>query len=236
MDRLVILKDSEKICWRLSTHELMVVVMCKLAQNKLSVQEDSLAIYIKSPQLKDNIILKLKTMLLDLNLSSFKTGAMEHILCHIHINAISLYRIPAAIHDLLTGSYFAGVISKALTNCRASMKQKLSTHLTVKSDIYAIVKDLSPSTRESSEELWARWAWVHLMYADFTNDIIKASGSKFSEKDFWLWLDAQLQECCAKYSQILDENKCRAKFNGVFKRALTQHKSTFLPKFKPKTG
>lgn len=52
------------------------------------------------------------------------------------------------------------------------------------------------------------------MYADFTNDIIKASGSKFSEKDFWLWLDAQLQECCAKYSQILDENKCRAKFNG----------------------
>lgn len=51
------------------------------------------------------------------------------------------------------------------------------------------------------------------MYADFT-DIIKKLGSKFAEKDFWDWLDAQLAERRAKYSHILDDRERSAKFNG----------------------
>lgn len=52
------------------------------------------------------------------------------------------------------------------------------------------------------------------MYADFTTDIIKAPGAKLADKDFWPWLDAQLQESRLKYSQISDEKERRARFNG----------------------
>lgn len=50
------------------------------------------------------------------------------------------------------------------------------------------------------------------MYADFA-ELIKTPESKFAEKDFWDWLDAQLAERRAKYSHILDNRERVAKFN-----------------------
>lgn len=72
--------------------------MCKLAQNKAVSHEDTLTIYLKSANFKvrthqpnktklltdtrtqDNVGVKLKSMLLDPNISSYKSGVLERVM------------------------------------------------------------------------------------------------------------------------------------------------------------
>ncbi|KAF7967502.1 hypothetical protein HWV62_34048 [Athelia sp. TMB] len=220
-DRNIIMNDSE-----LSTHELLVVFMCKLARNKTAAQDDNLATYLKSASFKENVAVKLKTMLLDPNISSYKNGNLERVMRHIRINPGTVYRIPVEVRDLVTSNAFATPISKVLTNFRSLIKHKLSTHWVAKSDIYTLVKDLRPNGGyESSDEIWGRWAWVHLMFADFS-DKIKEPDSKYGEKDFWDWLDALLAAHREKFSDISDDRERTVKVNRL----------KFPPKIKPKTG
>lgn len=50
------------------------------------------------------------------------------------------------------------------------------------------------------------------MFADFT-DQVKQPASKYGEKDFWDWLDLQLAERRAKFSDISCDIERAAKFN-----------------------
>ncbi|KAF7983983.1 hypothetical protein HWV62_17448 [Athelia sp. TMB] len=226
-----IMRDSQ-----LTTQELLVIILCKVAHNSVRNQENGLNAYLKTSNFKDKVAIKLKTMLLDPGIPSYKNGFLERVMRHIRLNAGPVYGIPLEVRELVTSSVFASVVSKVLTTFRSTVKAKLLHHWDAHSDIYTIVKDLSPSSSlEPSEELWRRWAWVHYMYADF-QQVTSKPGAKYRDKDFWDWLDIQLEERRSKCSNIADDEERAAHFNGVFERALTKHKKQFKPKVKPKTG
>lgn len=50
------------------------------------------------------------------------------------------------------------------------------------------------------------------MFADFSA-LIKDPAAKYSDKDFWDWLDAKLLARRQKYSEIIDDQERHAKFN-----------------------
>ncbi|KAF7965722.1 hypothetical protein HWV62_42165 [Athelia sp. TMB] len=226
-----IVRDSQ-----LTTHELLVIILCKVAHNTARNQEDGLVAYFKTNGFKDKVSTKLKTMLLDPGISSYKNGFLGRVMRHLRLNAGPVYGIPLEIRELVASSTFASMVSKVLTTFRSTVKTKLAHHWEARSDIYTLVRDLSPSaSMEPSEELWCRWAWVHYMYADFIQ-VIKKPGAKYRDKDFWDWLDLQLEERRSKCSDVADDEERAAKFNGVFQRALAKHKKQFKPKAKPSAG
>ncbi|KAF7982628.1 hypothetical protein HWV62_27051 [Athelia sp. TMB] len=226
-----IVRDSQ-----LTTHELLVIILCKVAHSATRNQEDGLVAYFKTNSFKDKVSTKLKTMLLDPGISSYKNGFLGRVMRHLRLNAGPVYGIPLEIRELVASSMFASMVSKVLTTFRSTIKTKLANHWEARSDIYTLVRDLSPSaSMEPSEELWCRWAWVHYMYADFLQ-VIKKPGAKYRDKDFWDWLDLQLEERRSKCSDVADDEERAAKFNGVFERALAKHKKQFKPKVKPSAG
>ncbi|KAF7980222.1 hypothetical protein HWV62_39335 [Athelia sp. TMB] len=220
---------------QLSTHQLVIFHLCKDRSEKHDSQDIKMNIFIKSPEFKEYVAEKLKLMLLDAKLSSYKTGMLERVMRHMRLCA-NHYHIPPELRATVSSKAFVAAVSSVLVNARASYKAKLKAAWIAQKTIYAIVKDLSGDhSHEFSDDIWGRWAWIHFKLADFV-DVAANTETKWADKDFWDWLDAELGEIRDKYADheppLAPAEQAR-KISKIFARALEEHTKKFPAVKKP---
>lgn len=143
----------------MSIREMLIVFLCKSSCDKQVTRDASLNTYLKSPEFKvsfvtynlhlsnwlsqEHVVGRLKSMLLDAKLSSYKTGVMDrvqvsfssHDMCahpdalvslqlHMRLHP-SQYKIPPEMRDSISSKLFLAAVSGALTSARSIIKQKV---------------------------------------------------------------------------------------------------------------
>ncbi|KAF8062392.1 hypothetical protein FPV67DRAFT_1508283 [Lyophyllum atratum] len=216
----------------LPTHKLVVVVLAKLIGDEQENIGRALQGYCTSTDFKEHVVGRLRSILLDPKLSSYKDGLLSRLLRHIRLNP-GLYRIPASLRDSITDMVFSRAVSKALTTARSELKRKMTESWAKKKDIYALVKYLSwNSSQEMSDAIWARFAWLQLKLSDYREEVEK--GAREDDK-FWNWIDEELKTLREKNPELLEaERKTRISF--VFEQSLIKHRELCPAKTKQKAS
>ncbi|RDB16650.1 hypothetical protein Hypma_002343 [Hypsizygus marmoreus] len=151
----------------------------------------------------EHVIGRLRSVLLDPKLSSYKEGLLTRLLKPLaapHTTEPCCLRIPSGMRESITSLIFSRAVSKALTNARSELKRKMIDYWSKKKDIYTLVKHLSwNSTQEMSDAVWARFAWLQLKLVDYREHV--ENGQKDDDK-FWNSIDDELKSRREMYTDL----------------------------------
>ncbi|KAJ7798135.1 hypothetical protein B0H14DRAFT_3492887 [Mycena olivaceomarginata] len=213
----------------LSTHKLMIVTLAAvLGQQEDETSEARLNKYLVSSEFKENVISRIRGVLLDPKIPSYKLGFLDRLMRHIRLNP-TVYQIPLEFRAAITSKAFNSAVSKAAVGGRSEMKRKMITLWSSKANIYDVLKALAcKSSQEMTDEIWGRVAWLQMKLVDYS-----AGGQP--EKEFWDKIDEMLAEQREKALTIpLEERAAFTSFE--FSEALKYHLSVCRPKSKKKSS
>ncbi|RDB16653.1 hypothetical protein Hypma_002344 [Hypsizygus marmoreus] len=219
----------------LPTHKLVLVTYAKMLGGNRENLDRDLQAYCVSAEFKEHVIGRLRSVLLDPKLSSYKEGLLTRLLRHIRLNP-AVYRIPSGMRESITSLIFSRAVSKALTNARSELKRKMIDYWSKKKDIYTLVKHLSwNSTQEMSDAVWARFAWLQLKLVDYREHV--ENGQKDDDK-FWNSIDDELKSRREMYTDLPLEDERLSRISFIFEESLATHQTLCPPvkKFRSATA
>ncbi|KAJ6626755.1 hypothetical protein B0H10DRAFT_1941751 [Mycena sp. CBHHK59/15] len=191
----------------LPTHKLVIVTLAAVLGGQHENMEDRLQVYLASSEFKvghslahighiliqaasavqKNVVTQIRVVLLDPKLSSYKTGLLSRLMCHIRLNPAT-FRIPQEFRSEITTSAFNTAISNVTMGARSEMKRKMVAAWKTKTPIYDLVKALTwNSSQEMTDAIWARFAWIQITLVD-----CQITGSPADQ--FWDYIDLKLSE------------------------------------------
>ncbi|KAJ7802029.1 hypothetical protein B0H14DRAFT_3782021 [Mycena olivaceomarginata] len=184
---------------------MIVTLAAVLGQQEDETSEARLSKYLVSSEFKENVISRIRGVLLDPKLPSYKLGFLDRLMRHIRLNP-TVYQIPLEFRATITSKAFNSAVSKAAVGGRSEMKRKMIALWSSKANIYDVLKALAcKSSQEMTDEIWGRVAWL-MKLVDYS-----AGGQP--EKEFWDKIDEMLAEQREKALTIPLEE--RAAFTGL---------------------
>ncbi|KAJ6535404.1 hypothetical protein DFH09DRAFT_1091739 [Mycena vulgaris] len=128
----------------LPTHKLLIVTLAAVIGGKEESSLDMLQAFLLCPAFKEHVTGKLRSILLDPKLSSYKMDFWTAFSAHI------------------TSRSFRTAVSGECTAARSELKRKMSDHANKGSDIAVLGKALVwEHTQEMTDEFWGRFAWLN---------------------------------------------------------------------------
>ncbi|KAJ6458274.1 hypothetical protein C8R45DRAFT_1221655 [Mycena sanguinolenta] len=213
----------------LPTHKLMIITLAAvLGQHEGEDNEARLKKYLASSEFKEHVVGRIRGVLLDPQLPSYKLGFLDRLMRHIRLNP-GVYHIPQEFRGAITSKAFNSAVSKAAVGARSDMKRKMTALWNSKTSIYDVLKVLACKTsQEMTDEIWGRIAWIQMRLADYV------AGGK-PGKEFWDIIDKML---ATKREETLAQPPThRAAYASFeFSEALKYHLSQCKPKQKRKSS
>ncbi|KAJ7674197.1 hypothetical protein B0H17DRAFT_1208220 [Mycena rosella] len=213
---------------QLPTHKLMIIMLAAVLGGQQEKMADKLQVYLTSSEFKTNVVFQIRAVFLDPNLSSYKTGLLNWLLCHIRLNP-GTYCIPQEFWSEITSSAFDTALSNATTTARADLKRKMNAGWKSKTPIYDLVKALTWNrSQEMTDRIWARFTWLQIYLVDYTDE-------KSPANLFWDQVDIKLAEHRDAAAELpLDRRPAYESF--IFEEALKLHLRLCKPQAKKKSS
>ncbi|KAJ6469226.1 hypothetical protein DFH09DRAFT_1111232 [Mycena vulgaris] len=199
----------------LTTHKLLIVTLAAVLGGQEESIEDKMKSFLLSSAFKEHVLSRIRSVLLDPKLSSYKDGFQERLLRHIRLNP-GTYHIPLALRGSITGRAFSTAVGAEATSARSEIKRKLLDGHNKKSDIVALGKSLAwNNTQEMTDEFWGRMAWLRFFLLDFRT-------KNNNHRGFWDAVDADLAERREQALEFPVEERAQLS-SFIFEESLLAH-------------